>query len=82
MNKNDERIDTTNNPPKPMSLVREDLIKSIVGSINQSGLPAFVLRPIFQDLLNQIQALEARELESDRAKYEASVLAEEGKPKP
>lgn len=60
---------------KPISLIREELIENIVGLINESNLPLFVVEPILKDLYLEVKNGAQQQLENDRQQYQ-SFLAE------
>ena len=45
----------TENVNKPLILVRQECLNSLINTINESGLPSFIIEPILKDLLNTIQ---------------------------
>ena len=63
-------MDTNNTISKPMILVREEVIDSLVATINNSGLPLFVIEPILKDLLNEVRIGVKKEYESEKSNYE------------
>ncbi len=62
---------------KPITLIREDFIKSMARTINTSKLPAFVIEPILANLLDEVRAAAVKQYESDKAKYEQEIANEE-----
>lgn len=61
---------------KPLSIIRHDLIEDLVRVINNSNLPAFIIKPILQDLLKEIEKCELKEYEEDKANYDAYLASE------
>ncbi len=59
---------------KPISILREEFINSLAALINASKLPAYVIEPILKDVLVEVQAIENRQLEIDRANYEQALM--------
>lgn len=57
---------------KPITVIKKEFEDKLAQEINQCGLPPFILRPIFQDVLNQLINLENQQLQNDMAQYEAS----------
>lgn len=55
---------------KPITLVREDFINSIVDLCNDSGLPFFMIEDIMKDLVQKIHLAAQQQLEEDRKKYQ------------
>lgn len=64
---------------KPANLIVEETKENIVKIINESGLPPFLLEPIFKDLYNQINVLKQQELKKSKKEYEDSLKQEEKK---
>lgn len=64
---------------KPANLIVEETKENIVKTINESGLPPFLLEPILKDLYNQVSILKQQELEKNRQEYENSLKQEEKK---
>lgn len=54
---------------KPIILKLKELEEEIIKLINSSEIPAFILKPMFEKLLNQLQIIEQEELESETKKY-------------
>lgn len=61
---------------KPTSLVIKEIEDKLVKTINESGLPAFIIKPILKGLYDEVKILCQQQYEADKAQYEAS-LAEE-----
>ena len=57
---------------KPLSVAKQDFEKSLESLVNESGLPALVLRYIFQDALTQLCELEKQQYEKDLEEYNSS----------
>ena len=64
---------------KPANLIVEETKENIVKTINESGLPPFLVEPILKDLYNQISILKQQELEQSKKQYEDSLKQEEKK---
>lgn len=64
---------------KPANLIVEETKENIVKTINESGLPPFLVEPILKDLYNQINILKQQELEQSKKQYEDSLKQEEKK---
>lgn len=54
---------------KPISLLREDLINSLTDIINESGVSFLIVEPILRDILQQVQKINMKQLETDRANW-------------
>jgi len=65
---------------KPITIVRADFISDLTNLVNKSGLPSFILEPIFKDMYNDMKVMSQRQLESDRKQYEQVLeqLGEKG----
>lgn len=55
---------------KPITVARQEFMDSLVELINGSGLPAFVLVPIFEGMTQRLAELERMQYEADKANYE------------
>lgn len=64
---------------KPANLIVEETKENIVKTINESGLPPFLVEPILKDLYNQISILKQQELEQSKKQYEDSLKQEKEK---
>lgn len=51
-------------PEKPLVLIKEECFIALVDVINQSGLPAFIIKPMLQELLNRTQSAMKTEYET------------------
>ena len=56
---------------KPITLVRDEFIKNIVESCNDSGLPFFVIEDVLKSLVQEIHTASLQQLEADKKQYEA-----------
>ena len=61
---------------KPLTVAREDFAKEIIGAVNSSGLPAFVVREVLQNVVQEVQKLEAAQLQADREAWEKAEKTE------
>ena len=62
---------------KPITLIRQEFVDTLVEEINNCQLPMFVIEPILQDLLDQVRTAAQKQYEADKAKYEAQLNAVE-----
>ena len=46
---------------KPLLVARQEFARSIVETVNTSGLPAFVMKQLLQDVIKQLEILEERQ---------------------
>lgn len=58
---------------KPITLIREDFIRSLVDLINDSQLPYFVVETVLKDTLQEVRIASQKQLESDRNKYNSEL---------
>lgn len=56
---------------KPITVAKEDFASSVVKLVNESGLPAFVIRGVLKDLDAVLAQLEAEQLKADTAEWES-----------
>ena len=61
---------------KPITVAREDYMKSICDLTNQSGLPAFVVVDILDDVISEMKRIANTELQRDTANYRAALIRE------
>ena len=54
---------------KPATLIREELIDDMVGLINNSGLPLFIIEPILKELYLEVKNGAQQQLESDKQQF-------------
>jgi hypothetical protein len=57
---------------KPLTIAYEELKQKIVKDINESSLPPLIIRPILENVLNQIISAEKQQYELDKKQYEES----------
>lgn len=57
---------------KPATIAIEEFKKQLADLINQSGLPAVVLRYILVDVVNSLTEISKVQLENDTKAYEAA----------
>lgn len=58
---------------KPITLIRQEFVDTLVEEINNCQLPMFVIEPILQDLLDQVKAMAQKQYEADKIQYEAQL---------
>jgi hypothetical protein len=56
---------------KPITVAREEFIETMINTINESGLPAFVIADILTDLLSAINELKVQQYKKDLEAYKA-----------
>lgn len=61
---------------KPITVIREEFIESIINLINESNLPAFVIEPILKDMYNETKIASKKQYERDRKMYEEALKEE------
>lgn len=62
---------------KPITLIRQEFVDTLVEEINNCPLPMFVIEPILQDLLDQVKVAAQKQYEADKAQYESQLDAAE-----
>ena len=62
---------------KPITLIRQEFVETLVEAINNCQLPMFVIEPILQDLLDQVKVMVQKQYEADKTQYEAQLNAVE-----
>lgn len=61
---------------KPTSVARIDFMNSLSQLITKSGLPPYVLEPIFEDITNDMKLLVKKQYESDLRAYQKACNKE------
>ena len=61
------------NVKKPLTVLRDDFISSVVNLCNNSGLPYFVVESVLRDILNEVRVAGQNQLDSDRRKHEEEL---------
>lgn len=64
---------------KPMTLLAEDFQRNLVGLINNSGLPYFVIRSILKDAVEEATLASQRQLAMDKQSYNEALRKEQEK---
>jgi hypothetical protein len=62
---------------KPVTLIRQEFVDTLVDEINNCPLPMFVIEPILQDLLDQVRTAAQKQYEADKKQYEEQLNAVE-----
>lgn len=62
---------------KPVTLIRQEFVDTLVDEINNCPLPMFVIEPILQDLLDQVRTAAQKQYEADKRQYEEQLNAVE-----
>lgn len=58
---------------KPLTVAVEEFKKNIEATVNNSGLPPFVIWLIFDRYLNEIASASQKQYEKERAEYENAL---------
>lgn len=58
---------------KPTSMLQREFKDKIVSAINESGLPAFVLAPVLELALSEVNDIAQKQYEADKAAYEEEL---------
>lgn len=56
---------------KPITVARQEFTQDLVNLVNNSGLPAFVMRQSLAQMDQALAQLEQAQLEKDRAEWES-----------
>lgn len=78
-NKKEEVAIENDAPQKPLPVIRNDLVESIVSSINQSGIPVMVVEYILRDILNGVSEAVQQQIDLYEAKLRTHQEANEKK---
>ena len=55
---------------KPITVARQEFTENLVNLVNNSGLPAFVMRSALSQIDTALAQLEAQQLAQDKAEWE------------
>jgi hypothetical protein len=58
---------------KPITLIRQEFVDTLVEEINNCQLPMFAIEPILQDLLDQVRSAAQKQYEADKKQYEEQL---------
>lgn len=61
---------------KPIIILREEFINKLAADIKESGLPAFIVRPIIEDILTQVREAERGEYRFASDAYNKAIQDE------
>ena len=61
---------------KPIIILREEFINKLAADIKESGLPAFIVRPIIEDILTQVREAERNEYRFASDAYNKTIQDE------
>lgn len=61
---------------KPIIILREELVNKLAADIKESGLPAFIVRPIIEDILTQVRGAERNEFQFASDAYSKAIQDE------
>ena len=78
-NKKEEVAIENDAPQKPLPVIRNDLVESIVSSINQSGIPVMVVEYILRDILNGVSEAVQQQIDLYEAELRTHQEANEKK---
>lgn len=70
-----------NEPKKPLSVAREEFCHNLLELVNNSGLPAFVIQPIFTELQTIIANASKEQYENDLKLYNEQIIEYEKRKK-
>lgn len=63
---------------KPLTIVAYDFENTLIDTVNNAGLPAFIIKPILERVLQYVKQAEQRQLKSDMEAYKQSIENNEG----
>lgn len=66
-------MENKNKIQKPVSILREELKQTLITTINNADLPAFVVEPILKDLYIEAKSATQRQYEADKEAYEHAI---------
>ena len=78
-NKKEEVAIENDAPQKPLPVIRNDLVESIVSSINQSRLPVMVVEYILRDILSGVSEAVQQQIDLYEAELRTHQEANEKK---
>ena len=61
------------NIEKPITVVRQEFINTLVSTVNTCGLPLFVIEPILRDVYLEVKSLSNKQCEIEKMEYEKKV---------
>lgn len=64
---------------KPTIIKLKETEQQLIDIINNCEIPAFILKPLFEKLLNQLQLIEQQELENETKIYNEKLEKESDK---
>lgn len=64
------------NNNKPITLLREDFITSLVNLCNDSGLPFFIIEDALKGLIQETHAASQQQIEADKKRYQEQLKKE------
>lgn len=64
---------------KPTTMRHREFKTDLISLINESGLPAFVLVPVMEQVLSELKAIEEQQYLEDKKHYEEAEEKENGK---
>lgn len=67
------------NMDKPLVVARAEFVDKIVNVVNESGLPAFVMREVFDNVRSELNKMEQVELEAAGKAWTEAQMGEEVK---
>ena len=65
------------NMEKPITVARNEFGEALVSLVNNSGLPAFVMRQVLAQMDSALVQLEQAQLEQDKAEWESQQKGED-----
>lgn len=62
---------------KPITVARRDYMNGIIELTNNSGLPAFVIADILEDILSEVNKAADQQLKRDEAEWHKACVEEQ-----
>lgn len=51
---------------KPLTVAKDDFTNDVIKTVNEAGLPAFIMADVLGDVLKELQRMAKEQLERDR----------------
>lgn len=62
---------------KPITIIRDEFITSLIDLCNNSGLPFFIIEDVLKNMLQEVHNASVQQLEEDKKRYEAQNKKEQ-----
>lgn len=61
------------NRTKPMSVMRQEFMEQLVGTVNNCKLPLFIIEYVLEDVLDTVRAAAKQQCEMEKIQYEQQL---------